>query len=221
MNIKMTFTGYITGWNKENLKNLFKESGTEAVGIVLMPVWFGIAMIYGSSNTLSVDILITMAFLIPIVFVWISQALHPLKKNKMFYLLPRNHEERKSRIVDDYLFQIVVHMMAFIIGDIVIFAEGHFNITGFMALIFNGFVFSTILVTDDEGTKAFIAAKILFTICIFMSLAQMVIVSDRDLHVVMQIVLFVMALTIELPLYVYVMKNIIVGIEKAVEYKGA
>lgn len=140
------FRDYISGWNIVRVKKLYNEKSVSATGMLMLPMWFCISVIWGDVSVNVMDIVMILGFFIPIQFVWFSVLLHPVKRGKMFYLLP---------------------------------------------------------------------------ICIFTNMAQLVVISDEELHMELQLVLYGIFFLVELPLFIYVGKYTLHRLNEASEYKEA
>ena len=221
VNMGRLFRDYISGWNIVRVKNLYNEKSVSATGMLMLPMWFCISVIWGDVSVNVMDIVMILSFFIPIQFVWFSVLLHPVRRGKMFYLLPMNSEKRGHMVKEDYLFQVSVHMFILLMGNAVIFTVGCFNIGSFVFMLLNAIIMSSFINIEERGGKAYIMQQVLLPICIFTNMAQLVVISDEELHMELQLVLYGIFFLVELPLFIQVVKYTLHRLNEASEYKEA
>lgn len=219
--IRTLFNDYLLGWSFSSIKQSYNNGSSLVAFVAFLPAILLCSLLGDKSfNSLS-DVIMYMAILLPTLFSRISIILHPIRLGKMHYLIPQTMEDRKKQMKLAYYFQVVFHMIIFVIGIMIVFSLGHFNILSLIHLILNDIILSSVISVDDKNESAFYCVLFLLPICVITSLSQLIVVSNDEEHFVLQIVLYVVFVLIQLPLFLKHRKYILKQFQTANRYEEA
>lgn len=142
--MKELWMEYRKNWNLEHFKARNKATGGSIYtlfAVCLNPAFF--IWNHTDSNRLS-ELLRCFAFVLPVIFIYISIFLHPIRRDKMFYLCPMDREERLHTLKRDWYFRSVLHLTVLLAAYIVLSMIYHPSPTMFPFLLINSIGFSMI-----------------------------------------------------------------------------
>lgn len=215
--MKILFEDYVGKWNLNKIYELYKTDGRTSGFLTLVIMSFTLFL-----NASTNDYAYILGMCIPMVIVYLSSVLHPVKLDKMYYICPLTIGERKNYIVKSYIFQIIVHMIIFIPGIILIICVSSFRPLAYVVIILNDFFMSTLVYAGKSNSdKDIICKMILIEAIITSNIAELVVLSDKgSSHMIAQLILLCVLVLIIIPLYIVFLRFIRKEIEEAVTYKG-
>lgn len=213
------FRKFTIGGIKELLK-------TNAAVLVCMAyplfVWF---MMIGGGRE---EGIIFLAVYLPVLYILFSFYMHPVRLHKMMYLCPMGADRRRAYVRYSYGFRVAVQMTAAMIGTVLLMAYTHCGVLSVVEILLSDFVLSILIRSEKNKDGCYrrfdidkenVYLSCMVTISILSNFGQMVAVSDKEPHRVLQIAIMVCLVTIQLPLTVKYRKYVKRELEAAVYYE--
>lgn len=217
--MKFLFEDYIEKWKSGKIKEVYKVN--QNASMLLMMTFITLVLGSNVGATRNNEWVYILAICIPVIFVYISAMIHPIKLDKMYYICPMSLKERKNYIIKSYMFRIFFHMLMFIPGIVVIMSMSKFRILSYIVIITNDFLISTLIpVRKVDSDKEMMCLMFLTEAMFFLNLSELVILTDKtDSHMIAQVVLICLLVFIVIPIYTIFYKYIKSELEKAAVYK--
>ena len=162
------------------------------------------------------------ALLLPMIFIYGSVMVHPVRLAKIMYLCPMSPKERRTYICGLYCFRIGVHMLAAIAGLCFVVAYSYCDMISAMQILIN-YMLSAVLVNHRQETdkKVMVIGEIIFVAAMLSNAMQFAIVLDIVPHPLVRWCLFWIFCFVQLPLEIWYVKYIRSALRTAVYYDGS
>ena len=215
---------YFMKWNLHDIKNVCQVNG--------FPAFFGIFMLFGllsggisrADDAIFVnDLLTELAVLVPVCIVWLSICLHPVKREKMFYLCPMDQETRQRRIWQAYLCAGLIHLVILLTGLIILAVLSGFEWRAFLLLFCNDLLFSFVMRADEkEDGYGYSLLFVLFvSVNLLTTLLCLPFVTGAEHSGILLNLLLIAAMVVELLLFWKMLQKIRKKIQNAGMYEEA
>ena len=215
---------YFMKWNLHDIKIVCQANG--------FPAFFGIFMLFGllsggisrADDEIFVNDLLTgLAVLVPVCIVWLSICLHPVKREKMFYLCPMDQETRLRRIWQAYLCAGLIHLVILLTGLIILAVLSGFEWRAFLLLFCNDLLFSFVIRADEKEDGFGYSLLLLFFVSVnfLTTLCCLSFVTGAEHSDTLLNLLLIAAMVVELPMFWKMQKMIRKIIQKAGMYEEA
>lgn len=181
-------------------------------------------------------VVLFFAYFVPMIFIWFSSVVHPVRLPKMMFLCPMGEEERRAYVYHAFRFRIIFSMSIALAGLLVIILFFGFDWIEISAFLFNDFVLCMILPAwkeKDLNSGGFfeqyewsrdmeVALKIFlaFAVMIFAQVF-MVFLTNPGMSVVAEVILFMIMLAFEIPMFRGNLKYVRRELAAAVCYEDA
>ena len=201
---------YAMKWNLHDIKRACQVNG--------FPAFFGIVMLFGLN-----DFLTGLAVLLPIGLVWLSICLHPVKREKMYYLCPMDHDTRLRWIWQAYLCAGLIHLTVFLTGLIILAVLSGYEWRAFLLLFCNDLFFSFTVQADEKEDGFGYSLLFVFFVSVYMLTTVMCLpfVTGAEHSDTLLNLLLIAAMVVELPLFWKILQMIRRKIQNAGMYEEA
>lgn len=117
--MKELWMEYRKNWNLEHFKARNKATGGSIYTLFVVCLDPAFFIWIPDSDSLS-ELLQICIFVLPVIFIYISVFLHPIRRDKMFYLCPMDREERLHTLKRDWYFRSALHLTVLLAAYIVL-----------------------------------------------------------------------------------------------------
>lgn len=215
---------YVMKWNLHDIKRVCQVNG--------FPAFFGIVMLFGllsgggsraDEEVFANDFLSGLAVLLPIGLVWLSICLHPVRREKMFYLFPMDQKTRQRLIWQNYLCAGLIHLTVFLAGLIILAVFNGFEWRAFLLLFCNDLFFSFMVQADEKEDGFGYSLLLLFFVSVnfLTTLCCLPFVTGAEHSDTLLNLFLIAAMVVELPMFWKMQKMIRKIIQKAGMYEEA
>lgn len=212
---------YFRRFHIENMKELLKTNTVVLVSVVYpLIVWLVMAGDAGEDRA------VFLLIYLPILYILLSFYAHPVTMPKMLYLCPMGADRRRRYIRYSYYFKVGVQMTVAIVGTVFLMACTGCDVLSVTEILLSDFILSILIPPKkkkDECCGNFDRESVYMTcmiaISVLSNLGQMVAVSDKEPHKILQIVILVCFVAIQIPLTVQYLKYVKRELEAAVYYE--
>ena len=225
---------YFRAYRWNNIKRTWKIS--QSTGYIVMGIMFlSIVMMTDTYETMidgvmvrkpdfnvfmgQTDTVLFFAYIVPVIFIWLSIMVHPVRLPKMMYLCPMDRKERTEYVYNSFRFRIIFSMMIALvgIGELILFFG--FDGIAISALFINDLIFCMLIpsaavserngrsedkvnnwATEDIKT---ILESFITMLGVFSSMAFTVFLTNQGMSAeakVGEVILFVVMLLFEIPM---------------------
>lgn len=199
---------------------LLKTNATAFVSMIYpLFVWF--LMLGGGRE----DGIVFLMIYLPVLFIFFSFSMHPVRLHKMMYLCPMRADRRRAYIRYSYFFRIALQMAVAFAGTLLLMIYAHCSIISVAEILLSDFVLSILIPLKKKTDECYgnfdrvtVYLSCMITISVLSDFGQMVIVSDKEPHVILQIIM-VCFVVIQLPLMIRYRKYVKRELEAAVYYE--
>ena len=153
--MKYIFRDYIEAYRISRVKEYLKIE-PNAVTAFWLVFYFGFILFKGVTDTHKGEESDPAAFLsvyLPMLLVYFSVELHPVRLSKWMYLCPMDKTERRQYIYKSYFFRIGLHMLLFVMGNCVLFFVFPCHIVCVMEMLLNSFVLAVMLPSNANSRE--------------------------------------------------------------------
>lgn len=200
---------------------LLKTNATAFVSMIYpLFVWF---LMLGSGRE---DGIVFLMIYLPVLFIFFSFSMHPVRLHKMMYLCPMRADRRRAYIRYSYFFRIAVQMAAAFAGTVLLMVYAQCSIISAAEILLSDFILSILIPLKKKTDECYgnfdretVYLSCMITISVLSAFGQMVIVSDKEPHVILQIIIMVCFVMIQLPLTLRYWKYVKRELEAAVYYE--
>lgn len=215
---------YFMKWNLQDIKRVCQVNGFPAFFGIFMLFWLLSGGISRADDAIFIhDFLTGLAVLVPICLVWFSICLHPVKREKLFYLCPMDLKTRQRRIWQAYLCAGLVHLVILLTGLIILAVLSGFEWRAFLLLLCNDLLFSFAVQADEkEDGYGYVLLFVIFvSVNLLTTLCCLPFVTGAEHSGMLLNLLLVAAMTVELPLFWKLQRMIRKKIQNAGMYEEA
>lgn len=215
---------YVVKWNLHDIKRVCQVNG--------FPAFLGIVMLFGllsggvsraDEEVFVNDFLTGLAVLLPIGLVWLSICLHPVKREKMYYLCPMDHDTRLRWMWQAYLCAGLIHLTVFLAGLIILAVLNGFEWRTFLLLFCNDLFFSFTVQADEKEDGFGYSLLFVFFVSVYLLTTDMCLpfVTGAEHSDTLLNLLLITAMAVELPLFWKILQMIRRKIQNAGMYEEA
>ncbi len=220
MNMKDIVKEYFENWTVGRFSKMrLNESSTFLI------VYMWVMYMFNVMNVLDTQInrresLMGLVMLTSGTLVYFSMIQHPLQHEKIFYLCPMNHEERKKYIWNTYFFRCAAHIILFTVGNVIMIPFSSFKPLMYPVIMLNNVVISMIVPINNKTEKGYCYILFLVPITVLSNMVAIEVLADsKNSAMWMQIILICVLIFITLPLMVGFSKHIKRKLNEAVDYE--
>lgn len=171
------------------------------------------------------DTVVILALYLPMLFTQLDVYIHPVKFDKLKYLCPMSVEERKNLINNEYSFRIAIDMILSLVGVCVIAIVGSPKPISLFIIVFNNLILASRAIAREVSEDSKIAAKksgIRYVTEVFawiISVIQLPLLTSNEPKVAAQITFLIIEIVVELPLFVFLYKQVKEELRLAVNFE--
>jgi hypothetical protein len=165
------------------------------------------------------DGIMACAILLPAGAVYFSILLHPVRLSKIYYICPMTQQERLDYVRHSYLLRIVLHMFFFICGLVILIPVSHFHAASFLLLFLNDLMVSALIPPEAQDETGVVYMVLLMPCYLILNLAQLVVLSDGESHLLALAVSYAVFFLLEVPMFVGYGKHIRRQLDAAASYE--
>ncbi|MBR1599795.1 MAG: hypothetical protein IJ661_12910 [Lachnospiraceae bacterium] len=238
---------YFRAYRWNNVKHAWKTTSRTSASILVVLMFILVDFFWEEVNVVS-RIIIYGAYGLPLVFSWYATVIHPMALPKMLYLCPMDKNERRQYVVNSYIFKIAVSMIVSMSGLAVVIFNYGFDILVFITIIINNLIINLLIPTEifmkenagdytgdlwyfsnfdaykEWNKESAIKVALVFVITMFTNLIFIDItdadIADRGSATFVRVILFLIMLSIEIPLVISYRYFIKLHIREAEEYEA-
>lgn len=219
--LKVIAGDYFRKFTIRGFKELLK---TNAAAFICMayPLFLWFDWLLGDGKE---DGIVFLAIYLPMLYILCSFYLHPVRLCKMMYLCPMGADRRRAYIRYSYWFRVVVHMAAAVAGMVLLMAYARCDGITAAEIIGSDFVLSILIPPKKRDEcygsidKETICLSCMIAFSILSGFGLMVVVSDKEPHSVLQLVILAVLVVIQLPLTLRYLRYVKSELEAAVYYE--
>lgn len=203
--LKHMITDYMRAYRWMSLKEHLKTN----LQLSFFAYWWFLALIgrFIFEKDSSNDYIAISAIYLPMIHIYTSGIIHPIKLSKMMYLCPMNAVERKNYVRNFYYFRVFLHMGISVAGIIILILSTRCNAVSAAAIACNDLTISLSAIcretsrnnTNDLPPRWGTNMAILL-IALISNTAWLVAITDARPHVTLRFILLGILLFMQLPL---------------------
>ena len=219
MNMKDIVKEYFENWTVGRFSKMrLNESSTFLIVYMWVMYMFNVMILDTQINRR--ESLMGLVMLTSGTLVYFSMIQHPLQHEKIFYLCPMNHEERKKYIWNTYFFRCAAHIILFTVGTVIMIPFSSFKPLMYPVIMLNNVVISMIVPINNKTEKGYCYILFLVPITVLSNMVAIEVLADsKNSAMWMQIILICVLIFITLPLMVGFSKHIKRKLNEAVDYE--
>ncbi|MDD6857637.1 hypothetical protein ACTNBM_09740 [Lachnospiraceae bacterium HCP1S3_C3] len=220
MNMKDIVKEYFENWTVGRFSKMrLNESSTFLIVYMWVMYMFNVMDVLNTQINRR-EALMGLVMLISGTLVYFSMIQHPLQHEKIFYLCPMNHEERKKYIWNTYFFRCAAHIILFTFGTVIMMPFSSFKPLMYPVILLNNVVISMIVPINNKTEKGYCYILFLVLTTVLSNMAAIEVLADsKNSDMWMQIILICVLIFITLPLMVGFSKHIKRKLNEAVDYE--
>ena len=151
---------YFRAYRWNNIKRTWKIS--QSTGYIVMGImFFSIVMLTDTYETMidgatvrkpdfnvfmgQTDTVLVFAYIVPVIFIWLSIMVHPVRLPKMMYLCPMDRKERTEYVYNSFRFRIIFSMVIASVGIGALILFIGFDGIAISALFINDLIFCMLI----------------------------------------------------------------------------
>lgn len=189
---------YISAFRWKNLKKIAKyDYASMACSIWLIIYIFWNASMERKSEH---EMVIKLAALLPLVFLFLSKGIHPFGLPKIMYLCPMSEKERKQYIFCRYYIQMAIHLSVSVIGIVVLFFVTEFHPLALLGMFSNALLLSSMVGIGENGENHAVQEYFLFPLALFTDFVQFLLLTEANRNWIWQLAFWIIFFCIELPI---------------------
>lgn len=163
------------------------------------------------------DLVMICALFIPFLFTYVDIVIHPVVLDKQRYLAPMTRKERKNLIYNTYYFRIGFDMLIHVLGVLVLVPIVDVKPLSVVLILLNDFILCNRV---SAKRKMLMQESCLVIFALLINIFQLVVFSDVEYHLALQIGSVVVFVLLILPLAFNVRKLVKEELESAIEFEG-
>lgn len=209
---------YWRAFRLNNLKRLGKSDKEKLWFVIYLLIYpFMIANNWGDRSR-NENILLYMAVIVPIVFVFFSEIIHPVRLPKIMYLCPMTDDSRREMIRKSYYFRVCLHWGVQLLGLLAVNIYIGYDPVIMPEYAVNSLLLSMLISTEKKYGKGY--QDVVKIVAIFLNVIMASSLIDRDDSLILKLVMLAVFLVVQLPFmrlsWIYIRSEL----ENAVNYEA-